>query len=84
MLALILGYPLQAHGIHLFPIQGSMEDQTETYHGYRNTVLTKYYAAKNNPLIIHFIIDIKPWECRGIIAGEYWWKYVQFQDKSPK
>jgi lipopolysaccharide biosynthesis glycosyltransferase len=38
--------------------------------------------AQENPFILHYITNIKPWLYRDITLSDKWWKYVKMQDKN--
>ncbi|MBR2781697.1 MAG: glycosyltransferase family 8 protein [Eubacteriaceae bacterium] len=41
----------------------------------------EYERAKKDPLVVHYLLNIKPWKCRRFISGSYWWKYAGMQDR---
>lgn len=38
--------------------------------------------AREDPFILHYITDMKPWRYRDSVMSEKWWKYVKMQDKN--
>ena len=36
--------------------------------------------ARQNPVILHYILKRKPWSCSNLLMAENWWKYVKMQD----
>ena len=65
--------PLRFNAINQY-----LNDEAENVQAYGSAAIQE---AKENPLIIHYLLKRKPWSYKRVPMEDAWWKYVKMQDR---